>query len=111
MKTEKIKNLFNEFESIASEWQGIECWSARELQYLLGYAKWENFEKDIQKAKEACRLAGENIEDHFPGAKKVIEAGKGAKHVIDDIKKIQSKIGSEEKKILKETKKNKKSSS
>lgn len=54
MKTEEIKALFMQFESAASELEGIECWSARELQGLLGYSKWENFEKVIQKAKESC---------------------------------------------------------
>ncbi len=39
MKTEDIKDLFDKFESIACEYQGGECWSARELCGLLGYAK------------------------------------------------------------------------
>ena len=60
----------------------LECWSARELQKLVGYSKWENFEKVINKAKEACKNAGEEISDHFPDVRKVIEAGKGAKHRI-----------------------------
>ncbi len=51
MKSEEIHHLFSCFESVASEVQGIECWSARDLQNLLGYTKWENFEKVIQKAK------------------------------------------------------------
>ena len=48
MKSEEIKQLFEQFEAVASELEGIECWSARELQTLLGYSKWENFEKVIQ---------------------------------------------------------------
>ena len=67
MKTEEIKQLFVQFEAAASELEGIECWSARELQTLLGYSKWENFEKVIQKAKDACENAGEKIDYHFPG--------------------------------------------
>lgn len=63
----------------------IECWNARDLQELLGYTKWENFEKVISKAKEACAHAGEEIADHFPDVRKVIEAGKGAQHEIVDI--------------------------
>ena len=74
MKTEDINHLFSEFEDAASEIEGVECWSARELQKLLGYSKWENFEKVIQKAKDACLNAGEQIDDHFPGIRKVIEA-------------------------------------
>lgn len=50
MKSEEIKDLFTKFEAVASELEGIECWSARELQVLLGYTKWSNFEKVIEKA-------------------------------------------------------------
>ncbi|GEM_PF-2650117 len=85
MKSEEIKNLFSLFESAASEFKGIECWSARELQKLLGYSKWENFEKVISKAKESCANVDEEISNHFPDVRKVIEAGKGALHEIDDI--------------------------
>ncbi|MDR1904031.1 MAG: DNA damage-inducible protein D [Treponema sp.] len=85
MKSVEIKNLFERFEAAASEFEGIECWSARDLQVLLGYAKWENFAKVIEKAKDSCKNAGQHIEDHFPEARKVIEAGKGARHEIDDI--------------------------
>lgn len=85
MKTEDIRQLFSEFELAASEIEGVECWSARVLQKLLGYSKWENFEKVIQKAKEACLKAGEQIGDHFPDVRKVIDAGKGAQHEIEDL--------------------------
>ena len=47
MKSEEIKQLFVQFEAAAAELEGVECWSARELQVLLGYSKWENFEKVI----------------------------------------------------------------
>lgn len=51
MKKEVIQELYNGFEAAAAEVEGIECWSARELQTLLGYSKWENFSKVIDKAK------------------------------------------------------------
>jgi DNA-damage-inducible protein D len=57
MKTEEIKELFIKFELAASILEGVECWSAREVQKLLGYSKWENFEKVISKAKDACSNA------------------------------------------------------
>lgn len=85
MKSEEIKQLFERFEFAAVEFNSVECWSARELQELLGYSKWENFEKVIYKAKEACKNVGEQVDNHFPDVRKVIEAGKGAKHEIDDI--------------------------
>ncbi len=85
MKKELILELFQKFESICDLYNDIECWSARELQSLLGYSKWENFEKVINKAKDSCNNAGENINDHFPDVRKMITKGKGAKDEIDDI--------------------------
>lgn len=85
MKSEEIKELFVQFETAASELEGIECWSARELQNLLGYSKWENFEKVIRKAKDACLNAGEEVQYHFPDVRKMITLGKGAEKEIDDI--------------------------
>ena len=85
MKSEEIKNLFVQFEAAASEIEGIECWSARELQELLGYNKWENFENVIQKAKSACTNAGEDVANHFPDVRKTIPMPKGAEKEIDEI--------------------------
>jgi len=85
MKSDEIKNLFSQFEAAASDLEGVECWSARELQELLGYSKWENFEKVIQKAKDACNNAGEEEDYHFPDIRKTIPMPKGAEKEIDDI--------------------------
>lgn len=85
MKSDEIRNLFSQFEVAASDLEGVECWSARELQELLGYSKWENFEKVIQKAKDACSNAGELIENHFPNIRKMVEIGSKTERAIDDI--------------------------
>ncbi len=85
MKSDEIKQLFEQFENAAAELEGIECWSARDLQNLLGYSKWENFENVIQKAKEACQHAGEEIAYHFPDVRKMVAIGSGAAKEIDDI--------------------------
>lgn len=85
MKKEIIDHLYNAFEQFALEVNGVECWSARELQKLLGYSKWENFSKVIDKAKEACKNVGQNADDHFPDVRKMIVAGKGAERDVDDI--------------------------
>jgi DNA-damage-inducible protein D len=85
MKTDEIVQLFAQFESAASEIEGIECWSARELQVLLGYSKWENIERVIQKAKDACKNAGEEIIYHFPDIRKTIAMPKTAVKEIVDI--------------------------
>ena len=85
MKTEEIKSLFEQFEKAAAEVENIECWSAREMQTLLGYAKWENFSKVIDKAKESCQQVGHNVADHFPDVRKMVRIGSGAEKEIDDI--------------------------
>jgi DNA-damage-inducible protein D len=85
MQPDKINTLFLHFEKAVRERDGVKCWSARELQLLLGYTQWRNFINIIDKAKEACHHAGENTADHFADVSKVIEAGKGAQHEIDDI--------------------------
>ena len=85
MKSDEIKQLFTQFEAAAAELEGVECWSARELQDLLGYSKWENFEKVIQKAKDSCKNAGEEVAYHFPDIRKTIPMPKNAEKEIDDI--------------------------
>jgi DNA-damage-inducible protein D len=85
MKKEEILQLFQQFEAVASELEGVECWSARELQKLLGYTKWENFEKVIKKAKDACNNAGEDVENHFPDIRKMVAIGSETERAIDDI--------------------------
>lgn len=85
MKSAEIRQLFEQFEAAAVEFEGVECWSARELQELLGYSKWENFERVIQKAKDACKNAGEETENHFPDVRKMVEIGSGTDRFVEDI--------------------------
>ena len=84
MKKEIIQQLYSAFEQAALEVDGVECWSARELQTLLGYSKWENFANVINKAKIACEGVGHKVSEHFPGVRKTIPMPKGAEKEIDD---------------------------
>jgi len=84
MKKEMIKKMYGSFEEAAMHIEGVECWSARDLQVLLGYSKWDNFTKVIGKAKEACHKAGNSIGDHFPDVGKMVEVGSGAERQIDN---------------------------
>ena len=85
MKKEQIAALFFQFEQACYEYKGIECWSARDLQIILGYTKWSNFSKVIDKAIDACKLAGEAVSDHFADVGKMIELANGAQRDITDI--------------------------
>jgi DNA-damage-inducible protein D len=85
MKQEIIQQLYSAFEQAALEVDGVECWSARELQNLLGYSKWENFSNVIEKAKLACANVGHAVVDHFPGVRKMVPLGSGSERGIDDI--------------------------
>ena len=85
MKTEEIKALFEQFENAASTIDDTECWSARDLYPTLGYTQWRNFMNVVDKAKEACTNAGNNLSDHFADVSKTIPMPKGAVKEIDDI--------------------------
>ncbi len=62
-----------------------ECWSARELCSLLGYTQWRNFINVIDKAKDACKNAGQAVSDHFADVSKMVELGSSAQREVDDI--------------------------
>lgn len=85
MKKELIAELFGKFEAACYIYEGIECWSARELQAIFNYAEWRNFLKVIDKAKTACNAAGETITYHFVDINKMIPLAKGAQREVEDI--------------------------
>lgn len=86
MEIQIIHTLTNNFETFAHKTEeGIEFWLARDLQQLLGYTKWDNFKNVILKARTACELSGQDIEDHFADIGKTIQMPKGATKEIDDI--------------------------
>lgn len=85
MKKELIQKLHKSFEDCAHQRDGVEFWLARELQLLLGYTQWRNFEAVIEKAKVACQKAGQTVEDHFADVSKMIDLAKGAQREVDDL--------------------------
>ena len=86
MKTELIQSLTANFESFARKTdEGLEFWLARDLQKLLGYTQWRNFENVIEKAKVSCETSEVRASDHFADVGKMVSIGSGAEKEIDDM--------------------------
>ena len=51
---------------------------------LLGYKRWENFDKAISRAIESCETSGIEVSDQFREVTKLIVAGKGAQRPVKD---------------------------
>lgn len=68
-------NAASPFDAIRQWKSGREYWSARDLQHLLGYTKWEHFEEVIEKAMAACRNVGYDPQELFPLAGKLQTRG------------------------------------
>ena len=82
---EKINETI--FESIKHiDEDGNEYWYARELQKVLEYNKWENFEKVINKAINACNASGYEILEQFLDVRKPIIGGNGNIQYVCDYK-------------------------
>ena len=87
MKTELIQSLTETFEGHAQQTEGgIEYWLARDLQHLLGYGEWRNFNNTaISRARTACEVSGHPPSDHFVGVTKMVDLGSGSQRKIEDL--------------------------
>lgn len=77
------ENIFDNIKHINEN--GQEYWLARELQKVLEYSEWRNFNNAIEKAKDACKNSDNDIFEHFVDTNKMVELGSGAERTIDDI--------------------------
>lgn len=83
MQIAKIKENFDDtIRNVPNS--DVEFWYARELMPLLGYERWENFEKAIKRSMDSCETAGITVSDHFREVTKMIMAGKGAQRAVKD---------------------------
>ena len=62
----------------------VEFWYARELMPLLGYERWENFEKAIKRSMDSCETAGITVPDHFREVTKMVQLGSGSQRSVKD---------------------------
>lgn len=86
MDKRKIEQIRQQYDLVVytAEDADIEFWYARELMSLLGYDRWENFDKAIHRAMESCETSGVKIADHFREVTKMVELGSGAKRNVKD---------------------------
>lgn len=76
------EEIFEKIRHINEYGQGF--WYARELQEVLNYTQWRRFKETIDRAKEACKTSGNEVEDHFADAGKMINLAKGAVREVED---------------------------
>ena len=79
---QKMKISFDDISHVTED--GIEFWYARELMNLLGYERWENFEKAVNRAMDSCESSQNIITDHFREVTKMILIGKGGNRSVKD---------------------------
>ena len=89
MDIQKINHYKSIFDSIAheikdDEGNSMEVWYARELQEVLGYARWENFVVATGRAIDSCKSLNVNVDDHFREVTKMIPTAKGAHRPIQN---------------------------
>ena len=89
MDIQKIHQYKSAFDLIAKavkddDGNNIEVWYARELQEVLGYARWENFVTAVGRAIESCKTLGINVDDHFLEVTKMVGLGSGSQRPIQD---------------------------
>ena len=89
MDIQKIQKYKSTFDLIVKEIKdddgnNVEVWYARELQEVLGYARWENFIGAIGRAMESCKTLGINVDDHFREVTKMVQLGSGSQREVQD---------------------------
>ena len=89
MDLQKINEYKSRFDTIAKHIEDdngdtMEVWYARELQNVLGYARWENFIVAINRAMESCKTQNINIDDHFREVTKMVVLGSNAERSVKD---------------------------
>ena len=94
MDIQKIYQYKSAFDLIAKsikddEGNTIEVWFARELQQVLGYARWENFVVAIGRAMKSCKTLGVNVDDYFREVTKMVQLGSGSQREVQDFMLMQ----------------------
>ena len=85
MDSKRVEQIKEQFDVVLQTTEEkIEFWYARDLMKLLGYNRWENFEKAIKRAVESCETSQIEVGDHFREVTKMVQLGSGSKRSIKD---------------------------
>lgn len=60
---------------------GAEYWSARDLMIAMEYARWENFNRAVERARHSAENPGG---DHIADATKMVRLGSGSERAVQD---------------------------
>ena len=86
MDKKRVSQIKEQFDLVIHSDEGahIEFWYARELMPLLGYERWENFDKAVSRAMESCETSGIEVADHFREVTKMVSLGSGTQKPVAD---------------------------
>lgn len=86
MDKKRVGQIKEQFDLVIhnDENANIEFWYARELMSLLGYERWNNFDKAISRAMDSCESGGIEVSDHFREVAKMVPLGSGSQREIRD---------------------------
>ncbi|PWK38984.1 DNA damage-inducible protein D [Cupriavidus plantarum] len=65
---------------------GNEFWRARALAKVLDYSEYRHFLPVIERAREASRNSGHEVEDHFEDVLEMVEIGSRARRALRDVR-------------------------
>jgi len=85
MHPDVITRLHKAFEDASINENGVTYWLARNIQELLEYSRWENFETAIERAKIACQTSEQKIENHFHEITRPVNIGSDSLREVKDI--------------------------
>ncbi|MCI8887593.1 MAG: DNA damage-inducible protein D [Hungatella sp.] len=85
MDKKQIRVIMEAFDGAMSMTEeNIEFWYARDLMGLLGYKRWENFEKAVKRAMDSCDALKIERLDHFREVTKMVQIGSGSRRAVKD---------------------------
>jgi DNA-damage-inducible protein D len=61
----QIQQNLESIKRVTQDKEPMEFWSARDLMPMLGYIKWQKFVEVVERAKLACKISNQPVDNHF----------------------------------------------